>query len=262
MSFSLIEQVPNIKQELKKDYNIDVNFERAKEMLEANDGAGNTFKATAKPVLIGTAVVGATTMIFSIIMALTKGLTENVNNLSLLHAPLFLGLVTGGAMIYWFTGASTQAVTTGGFTAPSNSSRPTSSSTELRPPASLTVKRSSRFAPSTRKRACSHFHRGVVFATLAFAFVEPFFFIGYLFSIAIFGLYPGHLHGQRRRRLGTTPRKSLKSNSSRRARPSTTLQSSATQWAIRLRIRRPSPSILSLNSRHSLACWPLSSPCN
>src|SRR6266404_899606 len=87
---SLIEQVPNIKQELKKDYNIDVNFERAKEMLEANDGAGNTFKATAKPVLIGTAVVGATTMIFSIIMALTKGLTENVNNLSLLHAPFVL----------------------------------------------------------------------------------------------------------------------------------------------------------------------------
>src|SRR6202158_589091 len=93
---SLIEQVPNIKQELKKDYNIDVNFERAKEMLEANDGAGNTFKATAKPVLIGTAVVGATTMIFSIIMALPKGLTENVNNLSLLHAPFVLGLVTGG----------------------------------------------------------------------------------------------------------------------------------------------------------------------
>src|SRR5213079_1091823 len=114
---SLIEQVPNIKQELKKDYNIDVNFERAKEMLEANDGAGNTFKATAKPVLIGTAVVGATTMIFSIIMALTKGLTENVNNLSLLHAPFVLGLVTGGAMIYWFTGASTQAVTTGAYRA-------------------------------------------------------------------------------------------------------------------------------------------------
>jgi K(+)-stimulated pyrophosphate-energized sodium pump len=110
---SLIEQIPGIKQELKKDYNIDVNFERAKEMLEANDGAGNTFKATAKPVLIGTAVVGATTMIFSIIMALTKGLSENVNNLSLLHAPFVLDLVTGGAMINWFPRASTQAVTTG-----------------------------------------------------------------------------------------------------------------------------------------------------
>ena len=114
---SLIEQVPNIEQELKKDFNISPNFERAKEMLEANDGAGNTFKATAKPVLIGTAVVGSTTMIFSIIMALTSGLTENVNKLSLLHAPFVLGLITGGAMIYWFTGASTQAVTTGAYRA-------------------------------------------------------------------------------------------------------------------------------------------------
>ena len=114
---SLIEQVPNIKAEIKKDFNIDVNFERAKDLLEENDGAGNTFKATAKPVLIGTAVVGATTMIFSIIMALTNGLTTNVEKLSLLHAPFFLGLITGGAMIYWFTGASTQAVTTGAYRA-------------------------------------------------------------------------------------------------------------------------------------------------
>src|SRR5579864_3677751 len=114
---SLIEQIPNIKQELKIDYNIDVNFAYAKDMLEANDGAGNTFKATAKPVLIGTAVVGATTMIFSIIMALTNGITVNVDKLSLLHAPFLLGIVTGGAMIYWFTGASTQAVTTGAYRA-------------------------------------------------------------------------------------------------------------------------------------------------
>ena len=103
---SLIEQVPNVEQEIKKDFNFDVNFERAKHLLEENDGAGNTFKATAKPVLIGTAVVGATTMIFSIIMALTNGLTDpNVDKLSLLHAPFVLGLITGGAMIYWFTGA-------------------------------------------------------------------------------------------------------------------------------------------------------------
>ncbi len=114
---SMIEQIPNIKAELKKDYNIDVDFERAKHLLEANDGAGNTFKATAKPVLIGTAVVGATTMIFSIIMALTHGLTNNLDKLSLLHAPFVLGLITGGAMIYWFTGASTQAVTTGAYRA-------------------------------------------------------------------------------------------------------------------------------------------------
>src|SRR5690242_1612686 len=114
---SLIEHVPNVKSELKKDFNIDADFERAKTLLEANDGAGNTFKATAKPVLIGTAVVGATTMIFSIIMALTHGLTVNVEKLSLLHAPFVLGLITGGAMIYWFTGASTQAVTTGAYRA-------------------------------------------------------------------------------------------------------------------------------------------------
>src|SRR5207237_1885222 len=110
---SLIEQVPGVVQEIKRDFKMDVNFERAKDLLEANDGAGNTFKATAKPVLIGTAVVGATTMIFSIIMALTNGLTVNVDKLSLLHAPFVLGLITGGAIIYWFTGASTQAVSTG-----------------------------------------------------------------------------------------------------------------------------------------------------
>ncbi len=114
---SLIEQVPNIKGELQKDYGMSVNFERAKHLLEENDGAGNTFKATAKPVLIGTAVVGATTMIFSIIMALTHGLAVNVDKLSLLHAPFVLGLISGGAIIYWFTAASTQAVTTGAYRA-------------------------------------------------------------------------------------------------------------------------------------------------
>src|SRR6202020_189493 len=115
---SLIEQVPNIKQELQKDFKIDANFERAKELLEENDGAGNTFKATAKPVLIGTAVVGATTMIFSIIVALTEGLKpELLGNLSILHPPFLLGLITGGAIIYWFTGATTQAASTGAYRA-------------------------------------------------------------------------------------------------------------------------------------------------
>src|SRR2546421_1324886 len=114
---SLIEQIPNIEAEIKRDFGKDVNFARAKHLLEENDGAGNTFKATAKPVLIGTAVVGATTMIFSIIMALTQGLTVNIGNLSPLHTPFVLGLITGGAMIYWFTGASTQAVTTGAYRA-------------------------------------------------------------------------------------------------------------------------------------------------
>jgi len=185
---SLIEQVPNIKQELKKDYNIDVNFERAKEMLEANDGAGNTFKATAKPVLIGTAVVGATTMIFSIIMALTKGLTENVNNLSLLHAPFVLGLVTGGAMIFWFTGASTQAVTTGAYRAVEF----IKANIKLEGAASASIADSKKVVEICTKYAQKgmlNIFIAVFFATLAFAFVEPFFFIGYLFSIAIFGLY-------------------------------------------------------------------------
>ena len=185
---SLIEQVPNIKQELKKDYNIDVNFERAKEMLEANDGAGNTFKATAKPVLIGTAVVGATTMIFSIIMALTHGLTENVNNLSLLHAPFVLGLITGGAMIYWFTGASTQAVTTGAYRAVEF----IKANIKLDGAAAASVEDSKKVVEICTKYAQKgmlNIFIAVFFATLAFAFVEPFFFIGYLFSIAIFGLY-------------------------------------------------------------------------
>src|SRR5712691_7046201 len=185
---SLIEQIPGIKGELKKDHNIDVNFERAKEMLEANDGAGNTFKATAKPVLIGTAVVGATTMIFSIIMALTKGLTENVNNLSLLHAPFVLGLVTGGAMIYWFTGASTQAVTTGAYRAVEF----IKANIKLDGAAAASIADSKKVVEICTKYAQKgmlNIFIAVFFATLAFAFVEPFFFIGYLFSIAIFGLY-------------------------------------------------------------------------
>ncbi len=151
---SLIEQVPNIAAELKKDFNIDVNFGRAKDMLEENDGAGNTFKATAKPVLIGTAVVGATTMIFSIIMALTHGLTENVDKLSLLHAPFVLGLISGGAVIYWFTGASMQAVTTGAYRAVEfiKKNIKLEGVEKLR---SKTARRSLKSAPSTRRKACS-----------------------------------------------------------------------------------------------------------
>jgi K(+)-stimulated pyrophosphate-energized sodium pump len=185
---SQIEIIPNIKQELKKDYNMDVNFERAKDLLEANDGAGNTFKATAKPVLIGTAVVGATTMIFSIIMALTSGITENVDKLSLLHAPFFLGLVTGGAMIYWFTGASTQAVTTGAYRAVEF----IKANINLASAEKASVADSKKVVEICTKYAQKgmlNIFIAVFFATLAFAFVEPFFFIGYLISIAIFGLY-------------------------------------------------------------------------
>jgi K(+)-stimulated pyrophosphate-energized sodium pump len=185
---SLIEQVPNVKAEIKKDFNIDVNFERAKDLLEANDGAGNTFKATAKPVLIGTAVVGATTMIFSIIMALTNGLTENVNKLSLLHAPFFLGLITGGAMIYWFTGASTQAVTTGAYRAVEF----IKANIKLEGVEKASVADSKKVVEICTKYAQKgmlNIFLAVFFGTLCFAFVEPFFFIGYLISIAIFGLY-------------------------------------------------------------------------
>ncbi|MGH9551356.1 MAG: sodium/proton-translocating pyrophosphatase, partial [Terriglobales bacterium] len=185
---SLIEQVPNIKQELKNNFNIDANFERAKDLLEENDGAGNTFKATAKPVLLGTAVVGATTMIFSIIMALTSGLTENVNKLSLLHAPFMLGLITGGAMIYWFTGASTQAVTTGAYRAVEF----IKANIKLEGVVKASVADSKKVVEiCTRyaQKGMFNIFLAVFFATLAFAFVEPFFFIGYLISIAIFGLY-------------------------------------------------------------------------
>jgi len=185
---SLIEQVPGIKQELKKDFHIDVNFERAKDLLEENDGAGNTFKATAKPVLIGTAVVGATTMIFSIIMALTHGLTQNVNNLSLLHAPFMLGLITGGAMIYWFTGASTQAVTTGAYRAVEF----IKANIKLEGVEKASVADSKKvveICTQYAQKGMFNIFLAVFFATLAFAFVEPFFFIGYLISIAIFGLY-------------------------------------------------------------------------
>jgi len=185
---SLIEQLPNIKEELKKDFNIDVDFERAKHLLEANDGAGNTFKATAKPVLIGTAVVGATTMIFSIIMALTHGLTTNVGNLSLLHAPFFLGIVTGGAMIYWFTGASTQAVTTGAYRAVEF----IKGHINLQGAEKASVADSKKvveICTQYAQKGMLNIFIAVFFGTLAFAFVEPFFFIGYLISIAVFGLY-------------------------------------------------------------------------
>jgi K(+)-stimulated pyrophosphate-energized sodium pump len=185
---SMIEQLPNITSELKKEYNIDVDFERAKHLLEANDGAGNTFKATAKPVLIGTAVVGATTMIFSIIMALTHGLTENVNNLSLLHAPFVLGLITGGAMIYWFTGASTQAVTTGAYRAVEFIKRHIK--LESAEKASVAdSKKVVQICTQYAQKGMLNIFIAVFFATLAFAFVEPYFFIGYLISIATFGLY-------------------------------------------------------------------------
>jgi len=185
---SLIESVPNIEAELKKDYGIVARFERAKDLLEANDGAGNTFKATAKPVLIGTAVVGATTMTFSIIMALTHGLTTNVDKLSLLHAPFMLGLICGGAVIFWFAGASMQAVTTGAYRAVEFIKA--NIHLEGAEKASVTdSKKVVEICTKYAQKGMFNIFLAVFFSTLAFAFMEPFLFVGYLFSIAIFGLY-------------------------------------------------------------------------
>jgi K(+)-stimulated pyrophosphate-energized sodium pump len=185
---SQIEGIKNVKQDIKRDFGFDADFENAKYQLEKGDGAGNTFKATAKPVLIGTAVVGATTMIFATIMALTNGLTANVNKLSLLHAPFVLGLVSGGAVIYWFTGASTQAVTTGAYRAVEFIK------------ANIRLEGVEKASASDSKKVvaiCTQYAQSgmlnifiaVFFVTLAFAFLDPFFFIGYLISIAISGLY-------------------------------------------------------------------------
>ncbi len=185
---SVIEQIPGIKQEVRNAFGFDVDFDHAKEFLEENDGAGNTFKATAKPVLIGTAVVGATTMIFSIIVLLTNGLTQDLEKLSILHPPFLLGLIIGGAVIYWFTGASIQAVSTGAYRAVEFIK------------ANIKLEGVERASAADSKRVveiCTQYaQRGmfnifltIFFSTLAFACLEPFFFIGYLISIALFGLF-------------------------------------------------------------------------
>jgi K(+)-stimulated pyrophosphate-energized sodium pump len=185
---STIEQIPSAPAEIQSQHGFAVQYEKAKHFLEENDGAGNTFKATAKPVLIGTAVVGATTMIFSIIVALTNGLTSNIDKLSLLHPPFLLGLITGGAIIYWFTGASMQAVTTGAYRAVEF----IKANMDLTSTAAASVSDSKKVVEiCTRYAQAGMFNifLTVFFATLAFAFYEPYFFIGYLVSIALFGLY-------------------------------------------------------------------------
>ena len=198
---SVIESVPNLKEDVKKQYGWDVNFERAKHLLEENDGAGNTFKATAKPVLIGTAVVGATTMIFSIIMSLTQGLTLDLDKLSILHPPFLLGLIMGGAVIYWFTGASIQAVSTGAYRAVEFIKR--NIKLESSEKASISdSKKVVEICTLYAQKGMFNIFLTIFFSTLAFACLEPLFFIGYLLSIALFGLFPGQFHGQRRRRVG------------------------------------------------------------
>ena len=185
---STIEEIPGIEEELERDHGIRPDFERAKHFLEANDGAGNTFKATAKPVLIGTAVVGATTMIFSIMMGLTNKLTESLENLSLLHAPFLLGLLLGGAVIYWFTGASMQAVTTGAYRAVEFIKQNLRLDGETKASAqdsNTVVEICTQYA----QKGMFNIFLGVFFASLAFAFAEPYLFIGFLVAMALFGLY-------------------------------------------------------------------------
>ena len=186
---SMIEAVPDVAAGIKKDFGFDLNFEKAKHFLEENDGAGNTFKATAKPVLIGTAVVGSTTMIFSIIMVLTKGLQPGlVQKLSVLHAPFLLGLITGGAIIYWFTGASMQAVVTGAYRAveyiKANIKLDGSDKASIED-----SKKVVEICTQYAQKGMINIFLGVFFSTLAFACLDEYFFIGYLISIAIFGLY-------------------------------------------------------------------------
>ena len=185
---SLIETIPNIKQEIKKDFGFDVNFDSAKDLLEENDGAGNTFKATAKPVLIGTAVVGATTMVFAIIMGLTSGLTVNIEKLSILHPPFLLGMMAGGAMIYWFTGAATQAVATGAYRAVEF----IKANIKLDGAERASIEDSKKvvaICTQYAQKGMFNIFMGVFFATLAFACMEAYFFIGYLISTSLFGLF-------------------------------------------------------------------------
>ena len=188
---STIEDIPNVSDEFEKHYGFAPRWDIAKHILEAQDGAGNTFKATAKPVLIGTAVVGATTMIFSIIMMLTEGLSNaaEVNKLGLTHAPFLLGLITGGAVIYWFSGASMQAVTTGAYRAVEfikNNMQLDQNATKA---SSKDSKKVVQICTEYAQKGILNIFLGVFFAALGFAFVDPYFFIGYLISIAIFGLY-------------------------------------------------------------------------
>ena len=186
---STIETLPGISDEVNRDFGFRPQFEKGKQYLEENDGAGNTFKATAKPVLIGTAVVGATTMIFSIIVLLTNGLTVDTEKLSLLHPQFLLGLVTGGAVIYWFTGASMQAVSTGAYRAvefiKANIQLDSGATKASVEDSKKVVEICTQYA----QKGMFNIFLVVFFSTLAFACFEPFFFIGYLISIALFGLY-------------------------------------------------------------------------
>ena len=186
---STIEQQPDIAEEIRRDFGLTPNFHHAKDLLEENDGAGNTFKATAKPVLIGTAVVGAATMVFSIIMLLTDGLTENVSRLSILHPPFLLGLIAGGATIYWFSGAATQAVSTGAYRAVDFIKQNMRLDDSVTKASIEDSKKVVAICTQYAQMGMFNIFMAVFFGTLACAFIEPFFFIGYLISLATIGLY-------------------------------------------------------------------------
>ena len=185
---STIESIPGIGAEIKQQFGFEPNFEKGKEFLEENDGAGNTFKATAKPVLIGTAVVGATTMIFALIIGLTHGLTENLDKMGLMYPPFLLGLLAGGAVIYWFTGASTQAVSTGAYRAVEY----IKANIKLDGATKASVEDSKKvvdICTQYAQKGMFNIFLGVFFATLAFAFYDSYFFIGFLIATALFGLF-------------------------------------------------------------------------
>src|SRR5258708_7053497 len=185
---SVIETLPGIAAEVKKAFGFDLSFEKAKHFLEENDGAGNTFKATAKPVLIGTAVVGATTMIFSIIMVLTDGLRANMQYLTILHAPFLLGLITGGAVIYWFTGASTQALSSGAYRAVEF----IKANIHLEGATKASIADSRKvveICTQYAQKGMWNIFMVVFFSTLPFSSLQSYFFIASLISIALFALY-------------------------------------------------------------------------
>ena len=181
---SQIEKIPNISEEIERDFGFKPDFEIGKHYLEANDSAGNTFKATAKPVLIGTAVAGATTMIFAIILLLTN---LGVLSLELTNAPVILGLICGGAVVFWFSGASMQAVTTGAYQAVEFIKK------------NMDLNKTEADIEDSKKvvSICTKYAQdgmwnifiALLFMTLAFAFIDPNFFVAYLVSIAVFGLF-------------------------------------------------------------------------
>ena len=186
---SRIEDVDDVDAQIRRDFGFAPRWERAKYLLEDNDGAGNTFKATAKPVLIGTAVVGATTMIFSIIIGLTDHLSRGIENLSLMHAPFLLGLITGGAVVFWFSGASIQAVTTGANRAVAFIKKSIHLDAGAQRASVEDSRRVVEICTQYAQQGMLTIFLAVFFITLSLAFVEPFLFIGYLVSIAVFGLY-------------------------------------------------------------------------